>query len=99
MIEIKEHTKVKYLGRILDESFPGESMALRVIDKVNSRLRLLHRHNHFLAPPLRRLLHNALIQGPFGYVCTKNEAFHQGFLLFLCSDVCVAWFPNFSKRL
>ena len=30
------HAKVKYLGCILDERLSGESMALNVIDKVNS---------------------------------------------------------------
>ena len=43
-------------------------MALNVIDKVNSRLKSLHRR--FLTPPLRRLLCNALIQSLFDYACT-----------------------------
>ena len=30
------HTKVKYLERILDKRLSGESMALNVIDKINS---------------------------------------------------------------
>ena len=30
----------------------------------------LHRQNHFLTPPLRRRLCNALIQPLFDYVCT-----------------------------
>ena len=51
-IEIKQHAKVKYLGCILDESLSGESMALNVIDKINSRLKFLHRQNCFLTPPL-----------------------------------------------
>ena len=61
-IEIKQHAKVIYLGCILDESVSGESTALNVIDKINSRLKFLHRQNRFLTPPLRRLLCNALIQ-------------------------------------
>ena len=69
-IEIKQHVKVKYLGHILDESLCGESMALNVIDKVNSRLKFLHRQNHFLTPPLRRLLCHALIQALLDYGCT-----------------------------
>ena len=67
--EIKQYEKVKYLGCILDQSLSGESMALNVIDKVNSHLKSLHRQNRFLAPPLRRLLCNALIQPIFDYVC------------------------------
>ena len=38
-IEIKQYTKVNYLGCILDESLSGESMALHVLNKINSRLR------------------------------------------------------------
>ena len=45
-------------------------MALNVIDKVNSRLKLLHRQSRFLTPPLRRLFRNALIQLLFDYVCS-----------------------------
>ena len=48
----------------------GESMALNGIDKINSRLKFLHRQNRFLTPPLRRLLCNALIQPLFDYACT-----------------------------
>ena len=59
--EIKQYEKVKYLGCILDQSLSGESVALNVIDKVNSSLKFLHRQNRFLTPPLRRLLSNALI--------------------------------------
>ena len=69
-IEIKQHAKVKYLGCILNESLSGESMALNVIDKINSRLKFLHRQNRFLTPPLRRLLCNALMQPLFDYACT-----------------------------
>ena len=45
-------------------------MALNVIDKVNSRLKFLHRQNCFLTPPLHRLLCNAVIQPLFDYACT-----------------------------
>ena len=68
--EIKQYEKVKYLGCILDQNLSGESMALNVIDKVNSCLKFLHRQNHFLTPPLCRLLCNALIQPLFDCACT-----------------------------
>ena len=68
--EIKQYAKVKYLGCILDQSLSGESMALNVIDKVNSRLKFLHRQNCFLTLPLRKLLCNAMIQPVFDYACT-----------------------------
>ena len=35
---------------VLDESLSGESMALNLIDKTNSRLKFLHRQNCFLTP-------------------------------------------------
>ena len=69
-IEIKQYEKVKYLGCVLDQSLSGESMAFNVIDKVNSRLKFLHRQNRFLTSSLRRLLCNALIQPLFVYACT-----------------------------
>ena len=34
--EIKQYEKLKYLGFILGQSLSGESMALNLIDKVNS---------------------------------------------------------------
>ena len=49
-IEIQQHGKVKYLGRILDESLSGESAALNVIDTINSSLKFLHKQNRFLTP-------------------------------------------------
>ena len=67
---MKQHAKVKYLGCILDESLSGESMALNIIAKINSCLKFLQRQNHFLTPPLHRLLFNALIQPLFDYACT-----------------------------
>ena len=66
-IQIKQHSKVTYLGCILDETMSGESMALKVINKINSRLKFLHRKNKFLTPALRRLLCNALVQPHFDY--------------------------------
>ena len=65
--EIKQHAKVKYLGCILNES---ESMALNVIDKINSHLKFLHTQNQFLTSPLCRLLFNALKEPHFDYACT-----------------------------
>ena len=54
--EIKKYQKGKYIVCILDQSLSGESMALNVIDKTNSRLKFIHRQNQFLTPPLHRLL-------------------------------------------
>ena len=66
-IQIKQHSKVTYLGCNLDETMSGESVPLKVIKKINSRLKFLHRKNKFLTPALRRLLCNALIQPHFDY--------------------------------
>ena len=68
-INIKQYSKVTYLGCILDETLSGESMATHVINKVNSRLRFLYRQNKFLDIPPRRLLCNAMIQLFFDYSC------------------------------
>ena len=37
-IKIKKYKHVNYLGCMLDESISGETMALRAIEKINSRL-------------------------------------------------------------
>ena len=55
-IKIKQYSKVTYLGCILDEALSGESMAIHVINKINSRLRFLYRQDRYLSFPLRRLL-------------------------------------------
>ena len=68
-IKIKQYSKVTYLGCIFDETLSGESMAIHVINKINSRLRFLYRQNRFLNFPLRRLLCNAMIQPFFDYAC------------------------------
>ena len=66
-IQIKHYSKVTYLGCILDETMSGGSIALRVINKINSRLKFLLRKKNFLASVLSRLLCNALIQAHFDY--------------------------------
>ena len=61
---------MNYLGCTLDESMSGETMALRVIEKSNSRLKFLYEKNWFLDVPLHSLLCNALIQPHFDYAFT-----------------------------
>ena len=41
--QIKQHSKVTYLGCIFDETLSGKSMAIHVINKINSMLRFLYR--------------------------------------------------------
>ena len=71
-IKIKHYKRVNDLGCVLDESMSGETMALRVIEKINFRLKFLYRKNRFLDVPLRGLLCNALIQPHFDYACTAG---------------------------
>ena len=69
-IQIKQHSKVKYLGCLMDETMSGEAMALHVIHKINNKLKFLYRKNDFLTPTLKRLLCNALTQPHFDYACS-----------------------------
>ena len=62
-IEIKQYFKVT------GETLSGESMAIHVINKINSRLRFLYQQNRFFNFPLRRLLCNAMIQPFFDCAC------------------------------
>ena len=59
-----------YFGCLLDETLSGESMVLKVVSKINSRLRFLCSKNSFLSLSLRRLLFNSLIQPHFDYACS-----------------------------
>ena len=47
-IHIKQYHTATYLGCLLDETLSGESMALKVINKTNSRLRFLYRKKQVL---------------------------------------------------
>ena len=69
-IEIKQHSKVTYLGCILDNDLSRESMATKVLRLVNNRLKFLYRKQKFLTLSLRRLLCNALIRPHYDYACS-----------------------------
>ena len=71
-IQIKQHSKVKYLGCMLDETMSGDTMALSVISKINNKLKCVYRKNRFLTATLRRLLCNDLIQPYFDYACSAG---------------------------
>ena len=68
-MQIKQYSKVKYLGCLMDETMSGEAIALNVIHKINSKLKFLYCKNNFLTSTLRRLLGDSLIQSHFDYVC------------------------------
>ena len=62
-----QQSTVEYLGCILDSTLSGEDMALKVLEKVNGRLKFLYRQGKYLNPRLRRMLCNTLIQPHFDY--------------------------------
>ena len=66
-IQIKQHSSVKYLGCMIDETMSEETIALSVINKINNKLKFLYWKSRFLSPTLRRLLCHALIQPHFNY--------------------------------
>ena len=68
-IEIKHHSQVTCLGCVMDEDMSGEPMALKVMNKINEKLKFLYRKNSFITPGLRRMLCNGLIQPHFDYAC------------------------------
>ena len=47
----------------------GEPIALKVIDKINGKLKFIYRKNRFLSPEFRRMRCIALIQPHFDYTC------------------------------
>ena len=67
--EIKQYSKVTYLGCILYNNLSGVAMATKVLGTINGRLKFLYRKQKFLGFSLRRLLCNALIQPHFDYAC------------------------------
>ena len=60
-VKIKQYSKVTYLGCELDERLLGVAVALKVINKINRRLKFLYRNYRYLIPYLKRPLCNALI--------------------------------------
>ena len=60
-VNVKQHLQVTYLSSVLDETLPGEPLALKALNKVNGKLKFLYRKNKFPTPALRRMLCNAII--------------------------------------
>ena len=58
-----------YLGCVLDEMMSGGPMTLKVVNKINGKLKFLYRNNNFLSTEFRRMLCNDLIQPYFDYAC------------------------------
>ena len=56
----EDKTKSIYLGCLLDETLSDREMALKILKKVNGKLRFLYRQGKYLNPRLRRMLCNNL---------------------------------------
>ena len=46
-MQIKQHSKIRYLGCLLGETMSGEVMAPKIISKSNSKLKFFYRKNLF----------------------------------------------------
>ena len=68
-MNIKQHSEVTYLGCVLDERMSCEPMALKVMNKINRKLKLLYRKNRYFTKELHRIFCNALIHSHFDYAC------------------------------
>ena len=73
-IKVTQHREINYLGFLFDEKSSGESMSLKVIEKINGRHKFLWRKHKFFTPTLKWLLCNALIQPHFDYA---SSAWYQ----------------------
>ena len=60
-IILKQFDIVEYLGYLMDCTLSGEQMTLKVLGKINGRLKMLYREGKYLGQRLRRMLSNALI--------------------------------------
>ena len=67
---LKQHSTAEYLRCYLDSNLNRESMARRVLKKINTKLNLFWTQSNYLNYSSRRLLCNALIQPHFDYRCT-----------------------------
>ena len=97
----KINFQINYLGCLFDEKCTGESMALRVLEKINGRLKFLWRKNKFLTPPLKRLLCNALIQPHFDYASSAWYPNLQKKLskkLQTCQNKCIRFCLSLGNR-
>ena len=57
------------LGSCFGVKISGESMAMKYLRKINTKLQLLYKQNEFLNPKLHRLLCNVSIQSHFDNAC------------------------------
>lgn len=70
-VAVSSKKEITYLGCILDNKLSGESMALKVISKVNQKTKFLARLSSFIDRSALVILANALIQCHFDYACSS----------------------------
>ena len=46
-MQIKQHSKLKYLGCLINEAMPRKVMEINVIHKINNNLKFIYRKNVF----------------------------------------------------
>ena len=84
-------------------------MVLKVVSKINTRLKFSYRKNKFLSSQLRRLLCNTLTQPHFDYACSvwyPNKLLSSQLRRLLCNALiqpqfdyaCSVWYPNLNKK-
>jgi hypothetical protein len=70
-IDIAANNVVKYLGADLEQNLSGECMGVKVVKKVNSRLKYLYRKGKYLDHNSKKLLVNSLVQCHYDYACSS----------------------------
>ena len=69
--EVVNRQEVTYLGCILDNKLTGENMALKVVTKVNQKVKFLARVSNQVDQRALKILASALVQCHFDYACTS----------------------------
>ena len=69
--KVIDRESVTYLGCILDNKLTGENMALKVIAKVNQKVKFLARVSTQVDQRALKILAAALVQCHFDYACTS----------------------------
>ena len=66
---VKQHHMVKYHSKERIDNLSEESIAMKSLRKISTKLQFLHSQNEYLTPELLRLLGYSLIQSHFDYDC------------------------------
>ena len=66
---INQHHMVKYHSKERIDNLSEESIAMKSLSKISTKLQFLHRQNEYLTPELLRLLCYSLTQSHFDYDC------------------------------